>query len=127
MILSQRSDEANIKIEFYIRQICTRIKTIREEKYISQDTIGKALGISGQAYGKIEKGSTDIRFIQLCIISEFLKIPFNQLLQIEASDSVVAELQQTIDEHQKTIENQEGQIDKDKIMIDLLTDKLKSK
>lgn len=126
MILSHRSGNAPIQIEFFVRQICERIKTMREEMKISQDAMGKYLGISGQAFGKLEKGTSKLTVLQLFQIAETLKCPLDRLLDIEPSDSIVENLESQIKQLQTQIRNLKDQDKQSKLFIDLLQDKLKS-
>ena len=127
MILSARGGKADIGIQFYIRQVCNRIKITREEKGVSQDAIGRDLGISGQAVGKIEKGSTDIRLSHLCKIADTLKTPLDRLLDIEPSDTIVIDLEKKVEQLQEKIRKMDETEKNDKLFIELLQKELKTK
>lgn len=50
------------------KEICQRIRTIRELRGINQSDIAEALGVTQSSYAKMEKGQTKIslnRFIQI--------------------------------------------------------------
>ena len=124
MILSARGGKTDIQVEFFVRQICDRIKKVREEKNYSQDHLGLALGISGQAYGKIEKGTTKITVMQLAQIAESLKYPLDRLLQIEPSDTIVSDLEEKVNQLQEKIRKAEKDIHDKQLFIELLQEKL---
>lgn len=67
--------------ETYLKLIGANIKQIRKEQSIEIKEAAHALGISVQAYGKIENGMTDINISRLFDIASFFKIDYNKILQ----------------------------------------------
>lgn len=64
----------------YIAQIVNKIKEIRIEKGYSQSDIGEMLGMSQNAYSKIELNQTRLTVAHLIIINDILETSFETLL-----------------------------------------------
>lgn len=62
------------------KRIGERIKIHRRAKHISQDILGKALGITFQQVQKYEKGTNRVGAARLKQISEFLEVSTDDLL-----------------------------------------------
>ncbi len=62
------------------KRIGARIKIHRRAKHISQDILGKALGITFQQVQKYEKGTNRVGAARLKQISEFLEVSTDDLL-----------------------------------------------
>lgn len=58
----------------------TKIKFIRENKKITQESIAKLLGISQTAYSKIESNQTQITVERLKEIASILEVPETELI-----------------------------------------------
>lgn len=125
MILSQRGNVSDVQIKFYVQTVCRQIKHFREERNVSQTELGMTLGISGQAMGKIEKGSTELRLSHLCQISEHLKTPLDRFLQLEPSDTIVTDLEEKVKQLHQRIKELEDQHGKDQLFIELLEKEIK--
>ena len=67
---------ANKKVTATIR----RIRTIRESKEYSQDYLAAKLGISQNAYSKIELGYSGLSLERLFIIGRVLEVDVNALI-----------------------------------------------
>lgn len=75
------------KIKDYNSDVVERIKHIRMMKNISQSNVAKALNITTTAYSRIENSKTQLTINNLYIISEFLEIPLQELLNIKVGYS----------------------------------------
>lgn len=62
-------------------QILTKIKNVRKARKINQSEIGEYLGISGQAYGKIELGKAEMGLKTFFKICDFLKLNSEDILK----------------------------------------------
>lgn len=51
-----------------------KIRSLREEKRLSQEEIGNILGISRQRMGRIENGESDISYKMICRIADILGV-----------------------------------------------------
>lgn len=67
-----------------IEEISRRICRIRKSKEYSQEYVSTQLGISQQAYNKIENGVTKIGILRLLKIAAILEVELNQLLLKDA-------------------------------------------
>jgi transcriptional regulator with XRE-family HTH domain len=65
-----------------------RIKTIREEKQISQRQLASALEIDSATYCKIEKGDRRAKREQVFILSELLEVDSKELICLWSADKV---------------------------------------
>ncbi len=77
----------NKEIHPAIQTIITNIKSIRKEKGYSQDYLAAKLGITQNAYSKIELGKTAVAISKLYKIADILEVDALQLLQVCNSDS----------------------------------------
>jgi transcriptional regulator with XRE-family HTH domain len=62
------------KTDVIMKQVGTCIKTIRLTNGLSQECVAFQLGLTQQAYSKIEKGQTDIKVSQLRQIAMVLGV-----------------------------------------------------
>ncbi len=62
------------------KEILTRIKKLRTERSITQHEIGSRLGISQNAYYKIEKGTTKLDLVRLIQLSSILEVELCKLV-----------------------------------------------
>lgn len=70
-----------------MKQVGIRIKIIRLTNGLSQECIAFKLGITQQAYSKIEKGQTDIRVSQLRQIAAVLDVSVIKLVADDEKES----------------------------------------
>ncbi len=63
------------------RAVAAKIRKIREEKSYSQDYLAAKLGISQNAYSKIELGYSNITLSRLISISEILEIDLADVIK----------------------------------------------
>jgi transcriptional regulator with XRE-family HTH domain len=68
--------------ELYLKNIGNNIRAIRLEKKLEIKQVAAKLGISIQAYGKIENGKTDLNISRLFEIANLLQVEFSQILNI---------------------------------------------
>lgn len=66
-----------------LKQIGTKLRKIRLQKEVSPKEMASALSITTQAYNNIENGRTNLNISQIMQISQFLKIDFNEVLDVE--------------------------------------------
>jgi transcriptional regulator with XRE-family HTH domain len=66
---------------FFSRLIGERIRQIRRNKDYSQQFMADELGISQNAYSKLESGKTPIYLDRLCEVSAILSISIYDLLE----------------------------------------------
>lgn len=94
--------------------IADQIRKLRTEKSFSQDYMAEKLGISQQAYSKIENHISETSLSRLQQIASILDVPFPLLLGIEP-DGLLAKKDITEDERQllhQIIVNQQRIIEK---------------
>ena len=65
-----------------------KIKTIREEKQISQRQLASVLEIDSATYCKIEKGDRRAKREQVFILSELLEVDSKELIRLWSADKV---------------------------------------
>ena len=65
-----------------------RIKTIREEKQISQRQLASALEIDTATYCKIEKGDRRAKREQITVLANLLEVESKDLLRLWSADKV---------------------------------------
>lgn len=58
-----------------------RLKTLRENRELSQENLADELKVSQSAYSKWESGQTDISYQTLCKIAEFYGTKVSELLE----------------------------------------------
>lgn len=58
-----------------------RLKTLRENRELSQENLADELKVSQSAYSKWESGQTDISYQTLCKIAEFYGTTMSELLE----------------------------------------------
>lgn len=66
---------------FFSRLIGERVRQVRRNKDYSQQFMADALGISQNAYSKLESGKTPIYLDRLCEVSAILSISIYDLLE----------------------------------------------
>jgi transcriptional regulator with XRE-family HTH domain len=66
-----------------MKEIIERIKALRNIRGYSYENMAAGLNISVSAYRKIEKNETNLTVERLFEIAHFLKVPVNQLLDID--------------------------------------------
>ncbi len=62
-------------------QLGKRLKTLRENRELSQESVADELKVSQPAYSKWESGQTDISYLTLNKIAEFYGISLSELLE----------------------------------------------
>ncbi|MES2275275.1 MAG: helix-turn-helix transcriptional regulator [Bacteroidota bacterium] len=66
-----------------IRRLLANIKYYRGAKRITQQAVASHLGISQNAYSKIERGITELTVNKLCHIALFLEVHLYDVLKVE--------------------------------------------
>lgn len=61
-------------------EIGQKIRKVRELKNFKQEYVAGLLGISAVAYGKIERGDTDVKMSRLVQLAEIFEVSLDQLL-----------------------------------------------
>jgi transcriptional regulator with XRE-family HTH domain len=74
---------------------CERLKSLREEKGLSQSALGEVLGVSGQAISSMEKGRRTTTVENIYLLSTFFKVTSDYLIGL--SDLRVYDESQTKD------------------------------
>lgn len=69
--------------EYLFMELPKKLKLIRSVKNWTQEEVAGKLGISTQAYAKIERGETDINFSRLQQIAEIMEIGLSQLFGLD--------------------------------------------
>ena len=62
--------------------LAQRIRELREEYHKTQEQVADAIGISRQAYIRLEKGVRDVAFIEIQAIAEYLGIHYSDITDI---------------------------------------------
>jgi transcriptional regulator with XRE-family HTH domain len=75
-------EETNLKI----KQIATNIRKVREERNYTQEYLAAKLGISQNAYSKIELGYTKITVERLFHIAYILDVDIYELIGLEKTE-----------------------------------------
>lgn len=91
-----------------------RINEIRLQKKINQEEIANVLGISRQRFARIESGQSDISYVMLTKVADFLAVPINE---ITSADEQV--------DFQILFRNLEGS-DNVKVSVDKIADIIKT-
>jgi len=73
----ERSDSLKKAID----SVLTNMRNIRYEKRMTQDRLANRLGISQNAYSKIEMGDTELTLARLLEIMIILEVPVEMLLE----------------------------------------------
>lgn len=63
--------------------LAQRIRELREDKGKTQEELARVLGISRQAYMRLEKGARDITFVEIEKIAANLGVPYMQITDID--------------------------------------------
>jgi transcriptional regulator with XRE-family HTH domain len=66
-----------------LKKIGLNLRTIRLQKGVTPKEMAALLAITLQAYNNIENGKTNLSISQIFEIAQFLKIDFNQVMDIE--------------------------------------------
>lgn len=90
---------------FVMISIWKKIKEFREKNNFSQEYVASKLGMSQQAYQKIESGSTTITFKFILEISKFYKVSCHEFISNEDT-----ELQKLFEQKNKEIEELKNKI-----------------
>jgi transcriptional regulator with XRE-family HTH domain len=72
--------------ESFLKKIGANIKEIRKSKKQEVKEAAMGLGISVQAYGKIENGGTDLNISRLFEITKFFEVNFTEVLKVKEGD-----------------------------------------
>jgi transcriptional regulator with XRE-family HTH domain len=72
--------------ETLLKKIGANIRDIRKLKKKESKDAAKGLGISVQAYGKIENGGTDLNISRVFEIAKFFDVSFTQVLKVNEGD-----------------------------------------
>jgi transcriptional regulator with XRE-family HTH domain len=72
--------------EAFLKKIGANIRGIRKLKKKEPKDAASGLGISVQAYGKIENGGTDLNISRLFEIAKFFDVSFTQVLKVNEGD-----------------------------------------
>lgn len=67
-------------------KVAVRLKSLREEKNISQLALAKSIGLSNSAYSRIENGEVQITLNILEKIAEEFKISINEIMNFPNSN-----------------------------------------
>jgi transcriptional regulator with XRE-family HTH domain len=65
-----------------IRQLLANIRYYRETKRFTQQAVATHLGISQNAYSKIERGVTELTISKLFLIALFLEVQLYDVLKV---------------------------------------------
>src|SRR3989344_8036987 len=57
-----------------------RIRMLREARKMSQDDLGKAIGIHRQSVSQLEQGKRDLTAVELDQLARFLQVSFDDIL-----------------------------------------------
>ncbi|MEQ8910493.1 MAG: helix-turn-helix transcriptional regulator [Vicingaceae bacterium] len=90
-------------------EISQRISKIRKSKELSQEYVSAQLGISQQAYNKIERGTTKIGITRLLKIAEILEVELNQFL-FDDSEKIIPS-KEDINEGLKLIQHLNSEVE----------------
>ncbi|TGO02492.1 hypothetical protein PN36_24200 [Candidatus Thiomargarita nelsonii] len=82
-------------------EIYEKLKLIRSSKSWTQEDVANKLGISPQAYAKIERGKTDVHFSRLQQIADVMEIDLSKLLGLDEKNI----LNLTCDHNKQCIDN----------------------
>jgi len=72
--------------EMFLKKIGRNIREIRKAKNKEVKDAASGLGISAQAYGRIENGCTDLNISRLFEIATFFDVGFTQVLKVNEGD-----------------------------------------
>lgn len=78
-----------------MKEILERIKTLRNIRGYSYENMATGLNISVSAYRKTEKNETNLTVERLFEIANFLKVPVNQLLDIDGFSALQQKITDT--------------------------------
>jgi transcriptional regulator with XRE-family HTH domain len=70
----------------FLKKIGANIKEIRKSKKYEPKAVAVGLGMSVQAYGKIENAGTDLNISRLFEIAKFFDVSFTQVLKVNEGD-----------------------------------------
>jgi len=66
--------------------ICENIKTLRILRNITQESVAESLGLSQSAYGKLERGETNLTWNKLLQILDVLEVTLWDLLNMKGGN-----------------------------------------
>lgn len=66
--------------------LAQRIRLLREQHGKNQTELANILGISRQAYGRLENGVRDVSFIEIQKIANYLGVDYRDILKEEAQN-----------------------------------------
>jgi transcriptional regulator with XRE-family HTH domain len=68
--------------------LAQRIREVREQQHKTQEQVADAIGISRQAYNRLEKGVRDVSFLEIQAIAEFLGIAYADITDIREQSNL---------------------------------------
>lgn len=68
--------------------LAQRIRQLREKHDKTQEQVADAIGISRQAYIRLEKGTRDVSFVEIQQIAQFLGIPYTDITDVGETQSL---------------------------------------
>ncbi|WP_338814993.1 helix-turn-helix domain-containing protein [Bernardetia sp. Wsw4-3y2] len=96
-----------------------KIAYLRKEKKLSQTEIAEILGISQNAYSRIERGETKLTIDRIKEIATILKVPYTELITNDKNE-FTAMYQDISEQHEREKEVIENQLkDKNKYIKEL--------
>lgn len=96
-----------------------KIKEFRERNNFTQEYVGCKLGMSQQAYQKIENGTTELKLEMLLILSKLYNVGSHEFI-----GNVDSELQEIFDQKNNEIINLKNEIQRLKENINFLQNEL---
>jgi transcriptional regulator with XRE-family HTH domain len=60
-----------------------RLRTLRKDRQLSQESLGRAAMLSGKFIGEVERGETSISVDSLYHVAAALKVPLTELTRVE--------------------------------------------
>ncbi|RFZ90091.1 XRE family transcriptional regulator [Mucilaginibacter conchicola] len=79
----RNTSKINAKAKDLVAAAISNIQQIRTVKKIPQQAIADALGVSQNAYSKIEKGHTRLQLESLFVISKVLGVKISEILDFD--------------------------------------------
>lgn len=68
--------------------LAQRIRQLREKHNKTQEQVADAIGISRQAYIRLEKGARDVAFVEIQQIAQYLHIPYSEITDLGETESL---------------------------------------
>jgi len=66
--------------------LARRIRELRETNKKTQEEMAGVIGISRQAYIRLEKGARDIAFVEIEKITDYLGVPYTDITGVEETE-----------------------------------------